>query len=304
MRLATSLFLVGSVAFAACAGETSSLMSVWNDSGVGGQAGATPTGGAAGHRTGGTTGGNVGGTAGFNTGGASGMSGGAGGNLGTIAVVGGVRDLATGQCTAVSGGACMTAPSSITCAHDHCETTLRDCYYPTTTTGSFTGQCAAYGNCLLGCPCDGRKAACENGCLQNYASPNPDCSTCLLNLGVCMGLFGCSLTADCPVTSSGGVAGSVGPIAGSSGGQAGRRSEAGGGGGAVGGAIGGAAGGFGGAGGAIVIVTPDASPIIQDAGPGVDLLPDVRYPIDRLRTVDTGSIVISLDARPVLPILP
>jgi hypothetical protein len=300
MRLATSLFFVGSVAFAACAGETSSLMSVWNDSGVGGQAGAMSSGGTAGY----PIGGNTGGTAGYSTGGASGMFGGDGGSLGTIAVVGGVRDLATGQCTTVSGGACMTPSSSITCAHDHCEATLRDCYYPTTTTGSFTGQCAAYGNCLLGCPCDGRKATCENGCLQNYASPNADCSTCLLNLGVCMGLFGCSLTADCPVSSSGGVAGSVGPIAGSSGGQAGRRGEAGGGGGAVGGAIGGAAGGLGGSGGSIVIVTPDAAPIVQDAGSGVDLLPDVRFAIDRPRVVDTGSIVISLDARPALPILP
>jgi hypothetical protein len=315
MRPAISLFLVGSLAFAACAGETSSLMSVYNDSGVGGQGMAS--GGAAGHPTGGNGGGtwgtlfNTGGTAGTFYGGAGGAMGGRGGAIGgqggsagPISVPGGARDPDTGRCIATTGSACPTSPDSIACAHGHCEGTLLECFTPTGA-GSFVGQCANYGNCMFACPCDSRKTACENACLQNYASADPDCSTCLLNLGFCMGLFGCSLTEDCTTGTSGGSAGSAGPV-GPVAGQAGNFGA----GGAIGGAIGGAAGGLGGVGGTRIVL-PDAGPVPADAGPaGVTV--DARAMIDarpsmdlRSRSADLGrGIVISLDARGLPPILP
>jgi hypothetical protein len=67
MRLLALLFVTGSLAVVGCAGDSSSVMSVWNDDGgVGGAGGQPPVGGA----------------------------GGAGGG-GTVLVPGGVRDLLT-----------------------------------------------------------------------------------------------------------------------------------------------------------------------------------------------------------------
>jgi len=121
MRLLALLFVTGSFALVGCSGDSSALMSVWNDSGAGGAGGKPMTGG-------------VGGQGAVNGGSGGGVTiplGGSGGSVvsGTIRVTGGTRDLASAQCLSTSGGACPVSGSYLTCLEGNCPTNLTDCYY-------------------------------------------------------------------------------------------------------------------------------------------------------------------------------
>jgi hypothetical protein len=183
MRLLAFLFVTGSFAVVGCAGDSSAIMSVWNDSGVGGV--QPPAGGAGGQ--------------GGPTGGTTTASGGSSGG-GSIVVSGGVRDLATAQCTSTTGGACMFSSDYLACLRGNCGQKLGACYsQPGTSTSAAGGVCLKYANCLLGCPCDASKSTCESNCGQNYLSTDYNCEMCIYNLGSCASTFNCTSTTSCGV---------------------------------------------------------------------------------------------------------
>jgi len=182
MRLLAAFSLLGLLA--ACSGDSSSVMSVWTDpegagtggvvdpAGLGGRTGAT--GGQGGH--GGAT------TIPISTGGS------AGGATGSIAVRGGNRDVATAQCTSTSaGGGCPFTAADLQCVQGPCGSNLRACYQGP------TGICGDYAACMLACPCDSGRSACESSCLQTKALSNADCASCALDLVSCYSKNGCVL---------------------------------------------------------------------------------------------------------------
>jgi hypothetical protein len=169
MRLLAFLFVTGSLAFVGCAGDSSSLMSVWNDSGVGG--GQPPAGGAGG----------------------AGGEGGAGGD-GTMVVPGGERDLATAQCISTTGGGCLFSSSDLACIKGNCAQQLSACYsQPGGSTSAPGGECLAYANCMLACSCDRNQLPCESNCQQKYFLMN-NCGMCIVKLGTCTSTFNCPQT--------------------------------------------------------------------------------------------------------------
>ena len=176
MRFLGSILLTGWMVFAGCSGDSSSLMSVYNDSGAGNAPGA----------------GGVGGSSTNAQGGAGGQVGG-----GTIGVAGGVRDVATAQCISTSGGACPLSSTDLACLKGSCGGSLTDCYSASGTSGSAAGRCLKYANCMLACPCDAGKSNCEGNCFSNDVTAIPDCSSCLINLDVCASDFGCQMTTPC-----------------------------------------------------------------------------------------------------------
>jgi hypothetical protein len=181
MRLLAFLLVTGSLALVGCAGDTSSLMSVWNDGSVGG--GQPPAGGAGGE-------------------GGAGGAGGEGGGGGTVAVPGGVRDRATAQCISTSGGACMFSSDYLACLKGNCASYLSTCYSQPGTFTTAGGSCLQFANCMLLCSCDGNKSTCEDGCMQKYASVN-NCWMCIANLNTCGNDHSCLQTSVCPASSGG-----------------------------------------------------------------------------------------------------
>jgi hypothetical protein len=163
-------------------------MSVWNDGGPGGAAG--------GH----------GGTSTPSSGGAGGV-GGVGAD--TIAVPGGTRDLATTQCTSTTGATCPVPGDYLACLEGYCSAKLTACYYSAGVSSAAGGMCRAYANCMRACPCNSGRSSCEDACMQNYASTDPNCSTCMLDLLVCSSTYGCTIPSTC-ASSSGGAAGGAG----------------------------------------------------------------------------------------------
>ncbi len=204
MRILASVFVTGTIAFVGCAGDSSALMSVWNDGGV---VTSSFVGGAPG------TGGQ-GGQAPYHTGGAGGgvtiPLGGSGG--GSIHVAGGARDLTTAQCTSTSDGTCPVSTDYLACLEGNCGSNLTACYYSDGFSRAAGGVCVSYANCMLACPCDAGRTNCENKCLQSYVTVDPDCSTCLFNLLACTSKYNCPPTTTCASVSggsnSGGAAGS------------------------------------------------------------------------------------------------
>ncbi len=178
---------------AACSGDSSSVMSAWTDSDA-----AVPLGGSGGHITVATGGqGGKGGTVTIpiSTGGSAG-----GGISGSLVVRGGIRDVATAQCTSTSaGGGCPFTPTDLQCVQGPCGDNLRACYQ------GATGICADYATCMLGCPCDSGRSTCESGCLQTKALSNADCASCAADLVSCYSRNGCVLP-----TCSGGATTAVG----------------------------------------------------------------------------------------------
>ena len=205
------LLVTGSLVFAGCDGDSSSIMSVWNDRDAGDGVVGNPSAGGAGGQ------GGQGGHITIATGGSGGTftsaQGGAGGQPsgGTIGVPGGIRDVATTQCMTTSGGSCPYSSAYLACLQGNCASNLVACYSPSATSASSgAGVCLKYANCMIGCPCDGTKTNCENACLQNYATSNPDCSMCLFNLVSCASKFNCPTTASCSIMTSGSAGGSTG----------------------------------------------------------------------------------------------
>jgi hypothetical protein len=169
MRFLAFLFVTGLLAAVGCAGDSSSVMSVWNDSGVGGNAGQPPAGGA---------------------------GGGGGDGSGTIIVAGGVRDLATAQCISTSGGGCLFSADDLACIKGNCAQELSACYsQPGISTSAAGGACLDFANCLLKCPCDRSQSTCETGC-QKYAYTNT-CGMCIVSLGTCASTHNCPQTQTC-----------------------------------------------------------------------------------------------------------
>jgi hypothetical protein len=226
MRLIVAIFVTGSLANVSCNGDSSAIMSAWNDSGAGnslGAGGMPQTGGAIG--AGGQ--GGKGGQTTFATGGTGGSiipaQGGSGGPSGggTIRVTGGIRDLATTQCISTSGGSCPVSSTYLTCLESNCGIMLNTCYYSDGVSSAAGGVCRSYANCMLACSCDASRSKCENACLENYATANPDCSTCLYNLVGCSSKYNCPTTTACMSASgddsSGGVPAGSGAAGGSGG---------------------------------------------------------------------------------------
>jgi hypothetical protein len=191
MRLVGLIFVMGSFAFVGCAGDSSVVMSVWDDSGAGGD--QPPVGGAGGD----------GGQSVSHQGGSS------GGSASSISVPGGTRDLATTQCTAASGGTCPVPGSYLTCIKTSCGASLAECYSSDGISRAVGGQCMSYANCMLACPCDAGRSKCEGNCQQNFATYDPDCSSCLIGLLTCSSKFGCTFPTSCSASVSG-AAGSSG----------------------------------------------------------------------------------------------
>ena len=184
MRFLASILVTGLLV--GCSGDSSSLMSVWNDGSAANSpgAGGTPL-------TGGTGG----------TGGSSTIAqGGAGGQVaaGTIIVTGGIRDVATAQCISTSGGACPLSSSDLACLKSNCGASLTTCYSASGTAGSASGgKCLKYAECMLGCPCNAGKSTCESNCFSNDVTAIPDCFSCIIDLGSCAGKFSCPMTTPC-----------------------------------------------------------------------------------------------------------
>ncbi len=196
MRFLAFLFVTGSLAVVGC-GDTSALMSVWNDSGAGG---GLPSGG-----DGGQGGQGLGGQVVANGGSGGSVTlplGGSGGSIvgGTVRVTGGTRDLATAQCTSTSGGACPVSGSYLACLEGNCPTNLAKCYYSDGISKAAGGDCQSYATCMLSCPCDAGKSACEDACLS-YATSDP-CATCFLNLYACVSRFNCPPQTACSSSTS------------------------------------------------------------------------------------------------------
>jgi hypothetical protein len=183
MRLLASAFAVLLVSVLGCAGDSSSLMSVWNDGGPGGAFGGQ------------------GGQTVPSSGGAGGTAGASGG--GSIAVRGGTRDLATAQCTSATAPACPVDGVYLNCVQSHCGPLVTDCYYSDGVSSAAGGRCRAYANCMLGCPCDRDKYDCENQCLQDYGFTDTSCSQCLVTLFTCLTSNGCTPPATCASSSGG-----------------------------------------------------------------------------------------------------
>jgi hypothetical protein len=186
MRLLASFLAIALACVLGCGGDSSSVMSVWNDGGPGGAAGGS---GGALVPTSGGVGGGMGGVVG----------------TGTVAVKGGTRDVATAQCIATSGGTCPWPSESVSCFKTRCASSLVKCYYSdgVAATG---GECQAYANCMLQCSCDSGRSACEDTCMQSYWVTDPACSSCMLNLLTCASTNGCIPPGTC-TPSSGGTSG-------------------------------------------------------------------------------------------------
>ena len=200
MRLFVAILVTGTLVSVGCDGDSSAVMSVWNDSGAGnslGSGGMPQKGGAIGAGGQGGKGGQIT----FTTGGTGGSiitaQGGSGGQAGggTVRVTGGSRDLATAQCVSTSGGSCPVSSTYLTCLESNCGTSLTTCYYSDGVSSAAGGVCRSYANCMLACSCDANRSTCESACLQNYA--NPDCSTCLYNLLACSSRYNCPTTTAC-----------------------------------------------------------------------------------------------------------
>ncbi len=184
MRFLASCLALVLASLIGCAGDSSSLMSVWNDGGPGS---------AAGGRGGSSTP----------------SSGGIGGGAGALAVPGGTRDLATTECTATSDGSCPVPSDSLTCLEGKCGSNLTDCYYSDGVSAAAGGRCQSYANCMLACPCDDGRTNCEATCQQKYAPTNSDCLACITGLFFCSSFYGCPPPTTC-ASSSGGAAGGAG----------------------------------------------------------------------------------------------
>ena len=190
MRLVGLLFVMGSFAFVGCAGDSSVLMSVWDDGGAGGMGDQSPTGGGGG--AGGKSVSSQGGAAGASAGGAS-----------SISVPGGTRDLSTTQCTTASSGTCPVPASYLSCIKTNCGASITECYASDGISRAVAGDCMSYANCMLACPCDAGRSKCESNCQQNYATYDPDCSSCLIRLLTCTSKFGCTFPTSCSARVSG-----------------------------------------------------------------------------------------------------
>ncbi|MBN2573920.1 MAG: hypothetical protein JXP73_05085 [Deltaproteobacteria bacterium] len=167
------------LSLASCDGDSSVLMSVWNDAGPGDV--APGPGGAAGGQ---------GGNAVPAAGGAGGGAGGASG-AGSIVVPGGARDLTTAMCISSTGGTCVAPAGFASCLQANCNAKLVACYYSDGVSSAAGGVCQAYANCMLASPCDANGTNYQNDCALNYASNNFACATCLASLVSCSTTYGC-----------------------------------------------------------------------------------------------------------------
>lgn len=202
-----------------CSGDSSSLMWVWSDAGASPETGGTVGTGGSGASTGWGSGGQVvsgggrGGSGGVatdtvsRTGGAPGQ-GGAVNNV--VPVPGGLRDAATGQCVAASGGACYVPSGELTCPKTTCASEMSQCYSTNGSGKVVGGVCLAYAECLLASPCDANKDSYEMGCLQKYAISSTACWNCLVKLATC-------ISGSCPTTTTVCTSGGAGSVAGSAG---------------------------------------------------------------------------------------
>jgi hypothetical protein len=187
MRLLASFLVITAAAWFGCAGDSSALMSTWNDGGPGGAAGGP------------------GGSIGPAAGGAGGQAGGSTGNVtsGGVTVQGGIRDLATTECTKTTGATCPWPAVTLDCLKSNCAMPLTRCYYSDGVSAAAGGTCQAYANCMLKCPCTVARATCEDTCLNNYATTDTTCAMDLVSLWTCANTYGCTPPATCTISSGG-----------------------------------------------------------------------------------------------------
>jgi hypothetical protein len=182
MRLVLAFSLFGLLA--SCSGDSSSVMSSWDDE----------TGGALGGGAGGSMGGR-GGSAAGGQGGLAGQGGSGGvatttiptgGAAGNITVPGGARDAVTAQCISTSsGGGCPIDSTSLQCWKGPCGAAVSACFKGT------SGPCADYAACLFNCPCNAGRSNCEFACLSDKGTGDEKCTPFLNDLGVCLSANSC-----------------------------------------------------------------------------------------------------------------
>lgn len=213
MRGLALVLAAGTIVYVGCSGDSSALMSVWNDdAGVSQSGGVVASGGAVGGATGSGYGGQPFAKGGSGGGYGSGGAVGAGGSVsgGVVYVPGGWRDLTTAQCMAISGGTCPVSANYTACLQSSCGANLTKCYYSDGYAKAVGGDCRDYANCMLSCPCDDGRSVCENSCLQNFGLADSLCSTCLSNLLTCTITHNCPPMTACSTSGSGGSLGQAG----------------------------------------------------------------------------------------------
>lgn len=215
MRRLPLVLAVASALGVGCSGDSSSLISVWSDAGATAPTGGVVASGGAGASIGGASGGQIalgrgggnGGVATYPVVSTGGIAGQGGAPSSVFPVPGGLRDVATGQCVAASGGGCYVPSDQLTCPKTTCGSDLGQCYSTNSTGQVIGGVCRAYADCLRTSPCDASQDAYEMACLQNYGIGSTACLSCLVKLAACM-------SSQCPTTStictSGGSAGAGG----------------------------------------------------------------------------------------------
>jgi hypothetical protein len=122
------------------------------------------------------------------------------------------RDPKTGYCTvSASGESCAGVAAFDACAASSCDAQAKAALGNSYASGSFSGPCRDYMNCMLACPCDTTASACETNCLA-VAAANASCATPGLALQACI-----ASSCGAPVCSSGtGTGTSTGTSAGGS----------------------------------------------------------------------------------------
>jgi hypothetical protein len=185
MRLVLAFSVLGLLA--ACSGDSSSVMSSWDD-----DTGGTWAGGAGG-RGGAVSGGQSGSVGKGGSGGTGGVATTTiptGGMAGNIVVPGGARDSVTAQCVSTSsGGGCPIGGTMLRCLQGVCATALSGCFQGT------SGPCAAYATCMFNCPCDAGRSACELTCFNDKGTGDETCGPHIVDLAACLSLNGCAQSA-------------------------------------------------------------------------------------------------------------
>ena len=194
-----SWLLIACGLLGACAGESSSTMSVYGAGAPVSAGGATSSGGVA-------MGGSV-----ARTGGTPAA---AGGQVSVIAVPGGGRDPQSTQCATSSDG-CPVGAEYLSCLNTSCGKNLNSCYQVSATGTVLGGICAGYAKCQLQCPCDRTRGACESQCYLDFISADPGCATCMYTVYSCTAKNNCGSPVTCGSGGAGGTVSSVGGAGGS-----------------------------------------------------------------------------------------
>lgn len=107
-----------------------------------------------------------------------------------------------------SGSPCTADTSAYEqCLIGKCDGELSACYGPSYKSGSFSGPCGEYTNCILACPCDTAYNSCM---MQCYPKATQACADCGKQVTACINASGCQSPCSGDAGSAGGGAGQGG----------------------------------------------------------------------------------------------